>query len=128
MLDRTQIVLASEFSRDCLVEGKPDRRVPDQVDQPAVINELKFYGMHRHFTGASSVLLFGGGAKKGLLYGKTAPERPARRSKTRSTSPTCTPRCSTRLGIPADYQVEVEQRPFYVTKDGRGEVRRELLN
>ena len=44
--------------------------------QSDVIDELKMYGMHRHFTGASSVLLFGGGVRKGLLYGKTADESP----------------------------------------------------
>ena len=49
------IVLASEFSRDLLIEGKPDRKVKDQVDVPDTISELKHYGMHRHFTEASSV-------------------------------------------------------------------------
>jgi len=127
LLDRTQIVLASEFSRDCLVEGKPERRVPDQVDQPAVINELKFYGMHRHFTGASSVLLFGGGTKKGLLYGKTAPERPCTTIENPINITDLHATLLHALGIPPDYNVEVEQRPFYVTKDGRGEPRRELL-
>jgi hypothetical protein len=127
LLDRTQIVLASEFSRDCLVEGKPERRVPDQVDQPPVINELKFYGMHRHFTGASSVLHFGGGAKKGLLYGKTAPERPCTTIEDPINITDLHATMLHALGIPVDYNVEVEQRPFYVTKDGRGEVRRELL-
>ena len=128
LLDRTQIVLASEFSRDCLMEGKPDRRVPDQVDQPAVINELKFYGMHRHFTGASSVLMFGGGAKQGLLYGRTAPERPCTTVESPINVADLHATLLAALGIPADYQVDVEQRPFYVTKDGRGEPRRELLS
>ncbi len=128
LLERTQIVLASEFSRDCLVEGKPDRRVPDQVDQPPVINELKFYGMHRHFTGASSVLLFGGGAKKGLLYGNTALERPCTTVENPLSISDLHATLLHSLGIPVDYNVEVEQRPFYVTKDGRGEVRRELLS
>jgi hypothetical protein len=128
LLDRTQIVLASEFSRDCLVEGKPERRVPDQVDQPPVINELKFYGMHRHFTGASSVLMFGGGAKKGLLYGVTAPERPCTTVESTINVTDLHATLLAALGIPADYQVEIEQRPFYVTKDGRGEPRRELLS
>lgn len=127
LLDRTQIVLASEFSRDCLVEGKPERRVPDQVDQPPVINELKFYGMHRHFTGASSVLLFGGGAKKGILYGKTAPERPCTTIENPINVTDLHATLLYALGIPPDYNVEVEQRPFYVTKDGRGQPRRELL-
>ncbi len=76
LLDRTLVVLASEFSRDVMVEGKPDKPVPDQVAQPDKMTELKHYGMHRHFTGAGSVLLFGGGAKRGFLFGKTADERP----------------------------------------------------
>ena len=127
LLDRTMIVLASEFSRDCLVEGKPDRKVPDQVDQPAVINELKFYGMHRHFTGASSVLMFGGGAKRGLLYGTTAPERPCTTIENPLNITDLHATMLAALGIAPDYQVEVEQRPFYATKDGKGMPRRELI-
>ncbi|MFN0054957.1 MAG: DUF1501 domain-containing protein [Planctomycetales bacterium] len=127
LLDRTLIVLASEFSRDCLVEGKPDRRVPDQVEQPAVINELKFYGMHRHFTSASSVLLFGGGAQRGLLYGKTAEERPCTTIENPINVTDLHATMLHALGIPPDYQVEVEQRPFYATRDGKGTPRRELL-
>lgn len=127
LLDRTMIVLASEFSRDCLVEGKPERKVPDQVDQPAVINELKFYGMHRHFTGASSVLMFGGGAKRGLLYGKTAPERPCTTIENPLDVSDLHATMLSALGIAPDYQVDVEQRPFYATKDGKGVPRRELF-
>src|SRR5579872_6060051 len=127
LLDRTLIVLASEFSRDCLVEGKPDRRVPDQVEQPAVVNELKFYGMHRHFTGASSVLIFGGGAKKGLLYGRTAPERPCTTIENPINVTDLHASLLKALGVPPDYHVEVEQRPFYVTQDGRGQPRSELF-
>src|SRR5712692_3732625 len=78
LLDRTLIVVASEFSRDMLVEGKPDKKVKDQVQVPDVINFLKHYGMHRHFTDAGCVLLFGGGVKKGFLYGQTADERPCK--------------------------------------------------
>jgi len=32
LLDRTLIVLASEFSRDMMMEGKPDKKVKDQVE------------------------------------------------------------------------------------------------
>ncbi len=127
LLDRTMIVLASEFSRDCLVEGKPERKVPDQVDQPAVINELKFYGMHRHFTGASSVLMFGGGSKRGLLYGKTAPERPCTTIENPIGVTDLHATMLAALGIAPDYHVDVEQRPFYATKDGKGVPRRELF-
>src|SRR3984957_9929962 len=34
LLNRTLIVLASEFSRDALLEGKPDKPVKDQVERP----------------------------------------------------------------------------------------------
>lgn len=127
LLDRTLIVLASEFSRDCLVEGKPDRLVPNQVDQPAVINELKHYGMHRHFTSASSVLMFGGGAKRGLLYGRTAPERPCTTIENPINVSDLHATMLHALGIAPDYRVEVEERPFYATSDGRGRPRLELL-
>src|SRR4051812_29751872 len=69
LLDRTLIVLASEFSRDMMTEGKPDKTVKDQVVVPDVINDLKYYGMHRHFTDAGSVLIWGGGIKRGYLHG-----------------------------------------------------------
>jgi hypothetical protein len=127
LLDRTLIVLASEFSRDVMMEGKPDKPVPDQVAQPDKMTELKHYGMHRHFTGAGSVLLFGGGAKRGFLFGKTADERPCT-SITRKVTVTDLHATILRtLGISPRYGVEIEQRPFYVTKDGIGKPVRELL-
>ncbi|MFT5110275.1 MAG: hypothetical protein ACI9UA_005929, partial [Pseudoalteromonas tetraodonis] len=72
LLDRTLIVVASEFSRDMMMEGKPEKKVKDQVNVPPRIDAPQHYGMHRHFTGAGSVLLFGGGVKKGFVYGETA--------------------------------------------------------
>ena len=41
LLDRTLIVLASEFSRDMMLEGRPDQVVKDQVEVPAVMTDLK---------------------------------------------------------------------------------------
>ena len=40
------------------------------------MTDPRHYGMHRHFTAAGSVLMFGGGVKKGFVYGRTAEERP----------------------------------------------------
>jgi len=120
LLDRTLIVLASEFSRDCMVEGKPEKQVRNQVNVPNVINEMKFYGMHRHFTSASSVLLFGGGIKKGAVYGKTAEERPCT---TIENPVTITDLHSTifhAMGISPKHNAIIEDRPFYATKDGKG--------
>ena len=59
LLDRTLVVIATEFGRDMMTEGKPDQTVKDQVKQPDIMTEPKHYGMHRHFTGASCVLMFG---------------------------------------------------------------------
>lgn len=127
LLNRTLIVLASEFSRDCLVEGKPEKLVPNQVQQPPVIEDLKFYGMHRHFTSASSVLMFGGGIRRGSLYGRTADERPCTTIENPINVTDLHATMYHAMGIPADYRVTVEQRPFYVTVDGKGKPRLELF-
>ncbi|MBL8211447.1 MAG: DUF1501 domain-containing protein [Bryobacterales bacterium] len=120
LLDRTLIVLASEFGRDMITEGKPGREVKDQIKQPDVINEPKFYGMHRHFSEAGSVLLIGGGMKKGYLYGTTAEERPCKVVDKPVKIEDLHATIYRAMGIPHDLAYEVERRPFYVTKDGKG--------
>jgi len=82
LLDRTIVIIASEFSRDALIEGKPGSNANDQATHKVdEITEQKHYGLHRHFTGGTSVAMFGGGVKKGNLYGKTADERRSSLSK-----------------------------------------------
>jgi uncharacterized protein (DUF1501 family) len=120
LLDRTLIVLASEFSRDMMTEGKPDKVVKDQVVVPSTITDMKYYGMHRHFTDAGSVLLFGGGIKKGHLHGVTADERPCKTIKDRVVIEDLHATIFHALGIAPDLAYEIEKRPFYVTRDGLG--------
>jgi hypothetical protein len=120
LLDRTLIVLASEFSRDMMVEGKPEKKVKDQVEVPQVINEMKHYGMHRHFTAAGSVLMFGGGMKRGYVHGVTADERPCRTIKDPVSISDLHATIYRAVGIPPTHAYEVEKRPFYVTSDGKG--------
>jgi hypothetical protein len=127
LLNRTLIVLASEFSRDALIEGKPDKKVKDQVEVPEKIEDMKFYGMHRHFTDAGCVLLFGGGARRGYLHGTTAPERPCRTLEKRVTIEDLHASIYTALGISPKLSYEVERRPFYVTRDGEGKAIPELF-
>jgi hypothetical protein len=119
-LDRTLIVLASEFSRDALIEGKPDKKVKDQVPVPDKIDEEKFYGMHRHFTDAGCVLLFGGGMKKGYVHGRTAEERPCKTLEKRVVIEDLHASIFHALGISPKLAYEIEKRPFYVTRDGEG--------
>jgi hypothetical protein len=122
LLNRTLIVLASEFGRDMMTEGKPDKRAPEafSIHQPDIMTEPKHYGMHRHFTEACSVLMFGGGVKKGLLYGRTADERPCKIVDHPVSIEDLHAIMYHALGIPADLAYEVEKRPFHVTKDGKG--------
>ncbi|MCE9545789.1 MAG: DUF1501 domain-containing protein [Planctomycetia bacterium] len=127
LLNRTLIVLASEFSRDVLMEGKPEAKVEDQVSQPAVINELKYFGMHRHFTSAGCVLMFGGGAQRGLLYGRTAEERPCTAIENPVSITDLHATIYQLMGISPRYHLEIEQRPFYVTKDGKGQPIKALM-
>lgn len=120
LLDRTLIVLATEFSRDMMTEGKPDKKVEDQVEVPDVMTEMKHYGMHRHFTDAGSVLMFGGGLKKGHLHGVTADERPCKTLKDRVVIEDLHATIYKAMGISPKHNYVVEKRPFYVTKDGIG--------
>jgi Protein of unknown function (DUF1501) len=120
LLNRTLVVLASEFSRDLLIEGKPDKKVKDQVEVPDTIVEPKHYGMHRHFTDAGCVLLFGGGMRGGYLHGETADERPCRTVKDRVVIEDLHATIFRAMGISPTLAYEVERRPFYVTRDGKG--------
>lgn len=126
-LDRTMIVLASEFSRDMMVEGRPDQKVKEQVNQPDILDDEKFYGMHRHFTDGCSMLMFGGGIKRGHVYGKTADERPCKTIENPVKIDGIHQTIYHALGIPPDTQYEIEKRPFYTTPDGKGKAVMDLL-
>ncbi|MCC2669390.1 MAG: hypothetical protein K0Q72_1861 [Armatimonadetes bacterium] len=127
LLDRTLIVLASEFSRDMMMEGKPSSPIKNQVEVPDVMTEPKHYGMHRHFTDAGSVLMFGGGVKKGHLHGLTADERPCKTIEKPVVIEDLHATIYRTLGISPKQAYVVEKRPFYVTRDGVGKPIGEIL-
>ena len=127
LLNRTLIVVASEFSRDALIEGKPEKRVKNQVDVPDKIEDMKHYGMHRHFTDAGCVLLFGGGIKKGYLHGVTADEHPCKTLDKRVVIEDLHASIYRAVGISPKLAYEIERRPFYVTRDGVGKPIGELF-
>lgn len=120
LLKRTLVVIASEFSRDMLIEGKPEDKVPDQVVVPDIVSEPKHYGMHRHFAGACSVVMFGGGAKPGYIFGETADERPFTTTRDPVTISELLATFYTMMGIAPDHQEVIDDRPVYVTEDGKG--------
>jgi hypothetical protein len=121
LLGRTLVILASEFSRDMMIEGVPGSTARDQSRAKSdVMKEMKHYGLHRHFTGSGSVLLFGGGVKKGFLYGETAPERPLLTIKDPISITDLHATIFTAMGISPRTAFDVEKRPFYATEDGKG--------
>jgi len=126
-LDRTLVILASEFSRDMMVEGRPGLKVLEQVNQPNIIEEMKHYGMHRHFTDGCSILMFGGGIKKGNVYGKTADERPCKTIENPIRIDQIHQTIYHALGIDPETNYIIEERPFYTTPDGKGKAELQLL-
>ena len=126
-LERTLVIVASEFSRDMLTEGRPDLKVLDQVDVPEIIEDMKNYGMHRHFTDGCSILMFGGGIKRGHVYGKTADERPCKTIEKPIKIERIHQTIYHALGIAPDTHYMIEKRPFYTTPDGHGQVEFDLL-
>jgi len=127
LLDRTLVVLASEFGRDAITEGKVGKEVKDQANTPDVMSEPKHYGMHRHFTAAGSVLLFGGGIKRGMVYGRTADVRPCTTIEHPVPMEDLHATIYHALGIAPTTSYVVEKRPVFVTKDGTGKVIRDLF-
>lgn len=126
-LDRTIIILASEFSRDMMTEGRPGLKVKEQVNQPDVIHDIKHYGMHRHFTDGCSILMFGGGIRQGFAYGKTADERPCKTIDRPIKIDQVHQTIYHALGVPPETNYEIEKRPFYTTPDGDGLPEMELF-
>ncbi len=128
LLDRTLVVLASEFSRDMMIEGVPGSTAKDQSRAKSdTMQEMKQYGLHRHFTGSCSVLMFGGGMKQGFLYGETAEERPCLATKNPVNIDDMLATIYTAMGISPGAAMQIEKRPFYVTKDAKGKAVQELF-
>ena len=121
LLDRTLVIIASEFSRDAIVEGQPGSKAADQttfkVDK---VSEKKHFGLHRHFTGGTSVTMFGGGMKKGFVYGKTADQRPLVAIENPVTVTDLHATIMHAMGVSPQTSFDIEGRPFYVTEDGNG--------
>jgi arylsulfatase A-like enzyme len=128
LLERTLVVIATEFSRDAMVEGTVGSSAGDQAAHKGdTMEDPKHYGLHRHFTGGSSIALFGGGIKKGALYGKTADERPCLAMENPVSVTDVHATIFHAMGISPKTVFDIENRPFYATVDGKGEPVRALF-
>lgn len=123
LLDRTLVIVASEFSRDMMIEGVPGSSAKDQSRAVSDrLLEMRHYGLHRHFTGGSSVLLFGGGIRRGYLHGATAKERPCVAINKPVSVTDLHATIYHAMGISPETAFDIEKRPFYATEDGKGRV------
>jgi arylsulfatase A-like enzyme len=135
LLSRTLVVVASEFGRSMLIEGiseDPDAERKAYLERtsapiPDVLTQEKNYGLHRHFTGSGSVVLFGGGIRGGIRYGATSDEPPFNVADKPVSMANLHATIYRALGIPADLSYEIEGRPFFVTPDGKGKPVLELF-
>lgn len=122
LLERTLVVVASEFSR---TSGRNPGK--SGVKPEFILKNQNQYGMHRHFAEAGSVLLFGGGVKRGSVYGKTADEFPCQTVEKPVSIEDLHATIYRALGISPKLSFEFEKRPFFVTNNGEGKVIGELF-
>jgi hypothetical protein len=85
------------------------------------------FGANGLDTGLAREMLFGGGIRRGVLHGRTADERPCVTVDKPLSIGDLHATVYRAMGIPADYGLAIEQRPFYVTKDGKGKAVAELF-
>jgi hypothetical protein len=131
LLERTLVMISTEFGRT-IASGpsagtEPEGFAERHLGEDLVLESEKMYGFHGHFSSGNNLVFFGGGFKKGFVYGKTAEhhpmlpvENPVRLEDVHAT-------VYKALGIPADTSYLTEGRPFYVTKDGKGQPIEALL-
>jgi len=71
--------------------------------------------------------MFGGGMKRGFLYGETAQERPLLVTKNPVSISDLHATILTAMGVSPKTAFDIEGRPFYATEDGKGLPVRELF-
>ncbi len=131
LLDRTVVCIMTEFGRTIASEpaagAEPDGFAERHTGEKLTIANEQMFGFHGHFSSCNCMLFFGGGFKRGFAYGNTAPTHPmvAVESPVHLIDALAT--IYKALGIPADHSYVTEGRPFYVTKDGKGEAILSLL-
>jgi uncharacterized protein (DUF1501 family) len=131
MLERTLVVVATEFGRTIANQPKagvePIGFAERQSGDELLIGSEKMYGFHGHFSSANTLLFFGGGFKRGLVYGRTADRHPMTPIEKPVSLTDVHATLYRALGIAADTAYVTEGRPFHVTKDGKGQALDALL-
>ncbi|HEX7447536.1 MAG TPA: DUF1501 domain-containing protein [Pirellulales bacterium] len=131
LLERTLVVVATEFGRTIANQPKagvePIGFAERQSGDKLVIENEKMYGFHGHFSSANTLLFFGGGFRRGLVYGGTADRHPMMPIEKPVYLTDVHATIYRALGIGPDTAYVTEGRPFHVTKDGKGQAIKDLL-
>lgn len=120
LLTRTIIVVASEFSRAVKTNQPTEKRSKFESFTSNKISSLNDYGLHTHFTGAGSILIFGGGFKRGHLHGATADDAPCTTTQAPVTIENLHATIYKTLGISPRLRFEANDRSFFITRNGSG--------
>lgn len=115
LLSRTIVVVMTEFGR-----GLSMQNGMGYASEDTVLDNLKLYGFHGHFEGASCALIYGGGFNRGFAYGETRTENPLLPLDNPIGVSDLHATLFTALGIAPDVYYINESRPVYVTKNGDG--------
>ncbi|MDC0934802.1 DUF1501 domain-containing protein [Pirellulales bacterium] len=131
MLDRTIVMIATEFGRTIASAPAAGREplgfAERHTGEELVIGAPKAYGFHGHFSSCNSLVFFGGGFRPGFVYGKTADRHPMAPVENPVPLEDAHATVFKALGIPPDHGYVTESRPFFVTKDGKGQPIDDLL-
>ncbi|MEX2214118.1 MAG: DUF1501 domain-containing protein [Phycisphaeraceae bacterium] len=73
-LDETIVCVSSEFSRT--IAGTPSRGCDIHTGENTRIRSERDYGLHQHFAGSNSLILFGGPFQGGHVIGRTRDHHP----------------------------------------------------
>ncbi len=131
LLDRTLVVLATEFGRTIASQPaagtEPEGSSESHDGSDLIIANERMYGFHGHFSSCNNMLFFGGGFKRGMAYGRTADRHPMIAVEHPVQLIDAHATIYTAMGISPQTSNIVEGRPVYVTKDGKGVVVAGLL-
>jgi hypothetical protein len=142
MLDRTLVVIMSEFGRTLAKKKDPSEKIAFATSQQGQvggvidqysdgsnisIDSMDMYGMHGHFPVANNVVFFGGGIKGGTLYGETAARHPMVPLGNQVNIDDLQATLCRLMGISPELYYVTEGRPIHMTNLGKGTVIDELL-
>lgn len=132
LLDRTLVVIATEFGRTIASQPaagtEPDGASEKHTGEKLILEHEGMYGFHGHFSSCNCMTFFGGGFKRGYAHGRTADRHPMLAVENPVKLIDAHATIYHAMGIPPTTSYITEGRPFYVTKDGKGQPVQALLS